>query len=44
MDGGASPYAYPPGAMKELQTPATETNTQNGATQQKSESLPAPSK
>ena len=44
MDGGASPYAYPPGAMMELQAPATETNTQNGATQQKSESLPAPSK
>jgi hypothetical protein len=44
MDGGPSPYAYPPGATTEQQPPATETNTQNGATQQKSESLPAPSK
>ena len=44
QDGGSAPYGYPPDAIVEQQAPATESNSQNGSTQQKSESLPAPSK
>jgi len=44
MDGGAQPYGYPPNAMTEQQAAAVESSTQSGATQPKSESLPAPSK
>jgi len=44
MDGAAAPYGYAPGAVMEQQAAATESNAQGGATQQTSESLPAPSK
>jgi hypothetical protein len=44
QDGGAYPNGYLPGATAEQQAPVTDSNNQNGAGQQKSESLPAPNK